>query len=154
MARTSSKSPKDKDPYLQAVRWLGYHDYSVHDLSARLVRAGFHESLVESVVARLKENGWLNDTNLARHIIEQALSSRDMGPRLIQQRLHARSIDPEFWESQWEELTADIDWLEIAEALQERYDMKDNHDRMRYGRYLLRRGFSTALVWQIIGRDY
>ena len=148
MARTSNK-----DPYSQAVRWLSYHDYSVHDPSARLVRAGFPESAVDEAIGRLQDKGWLDDAKVAKQLIDQSLRSGTMGPALIVQKVAAKNIARDIWEPLWAEMAENIDWLKIAEGLQERYDMKDDRERIRYGRYLVRRGFPTTIVWQMVGMD-
>ncbi|AUW93763.1 MAG: regulatory protein RecX [Sulfobacillus thermosulfidooxidans] len=146
MTKTSNK-----DPYLQALRWLGYRDYSRQDLSARLLRAGFPEPLVDSVMDQLEAKGWLDDKRVAAQLIEQCLRNGTMGPRLVVQKLQDKKLPREVWEPLWEERQQNIDWLKIAEGLQERYDIKDDRERIRYGRYLVRRGFPTSIVWKIIG---
>ncbi|PSR29757.1 regulatory protein [Sulfobacillus thermosulfidooxidans DSM 9293] len=148
MSRTSNK-----DPYIQALRWLGYRDYSSACLAKRLREQGYDQLLVEQTVSRLIDEGWLDDFRLARQIIEQCLATQTMGPGLIRHRLMSRGLSREIWDNILQERIQAIDWLKIAEALEERYDMNEPRERLRFGRYLIRRGFPTAVAWQLAGPD-
>ncbi len=139
-----------KDPYARALRWLAYHDYSKARITDRLRRSGFDTLVTENTVERLVQEGWVDDVRLAHHIVEHCVESKTMGPVLIRHHLISRGLTPEVYEPVLEQWLADIDWLKIAEALEERYDMNEPKERRRFGRYLIRRGFPAALASKLV----
>ncbi len=140
-----------KDPYIRALHWLGYRDYSRAQMTERLRRSGYDPGLADDTVDRLVREGWIDDTRLAYRVIEHCVQSQTMGPALIRHQLVSKGLPSEVYEPVLEQRVSDIDWLKIAEALRERYDMNEPKGRRRFGRYLIRRGFPVALAWKLAG---
>lgn len=143
----------NKDPYTQAIRWLGHRDYSEEGMTRRLRQRGYGEEVIGHTINQLVSQGWIDDAQLSRRIIERCVATRTMGPSLIRQRLQNQGIPCDISDPLLVAYTDEINWLEIAEHLSERYDMNEPRERLRLGRYLVRRGFPVSVVWRLAGSD-
>jgi regulatory protein len=75
----------------KALRLLTYRSRSRKELKERLARAGFNQSVVEKVDARLYELGLLDDPEFARDFAEQALA-RGVSINLVRHELENRGV--------------------------------------------------------------
>ncbi len=74
-----------------ALTRLNRRDYACLELADKLA-ARFPEDAVERVIAKLTEQGYLNDRQLAEQLIEDGTHRRHHGPRRIRHDLHKRKI--------------------------------------------------------------
>lgn len=91
--RREPRDPPDAAATLDiAVRFLGTRPRTRWEVEARLRRAGAEAAVVEQVLARLAELGYLDDEAFARWWGEQRDRHRPRGHRLIEAELRARGV--------------------------------------------------------------
>lgn len=87
-----------------ACRILTRRSCSVKTLRDRLSSKGFTEEIVDQVIARLLELGYLNDRNYAYNYSVSVLKSRSMGRARLGRRLREKQVADEDVNSALEEL--------------------------------------------------
>jgi regulatory protein len=83
--------------------------YSVHEMKQKLARRSDNELLVRVVMARLKENGQLDDDRYAQQFTRNHTQSRKQGRFRIQRELRARGVSDRVINSALEESSAQTD---------------------------------------------
>jgi regulatory protein len=78
--------------YDLALRALTRRAHSVHEMKQKLARRTDNELLVRVVLARLKENGQLDDQRYAQQFTRSRSQSRKQGQFRIQRELRARGV--------------------------------------------------------------
>lgn len=84
------KPPLDR-AYTRALRLLAASDRSERELRERLERAGFEPSVIDGTLARLRNDGVVDDRRLARAVREKSRRALE-APALIEARLERRGI--------------------------------------------------------------
>jgi regulatory protein len=137
--------------YDYAIAALGRRMRSVAELK-RLMRARVTNDehgtlLVECVVARLKEQKYLDDRNYAASYSAYRRDNERFGRRRVATDLKAKGIHPEVIEKAVEETYGDVNEMELARAFIRRKRLKkpaSNRDAARTFRALMRAGFTMA----------
>src|SRR5258708_24375565 len=81
--------------YDVAVRALMRRAHSVHEMKRKLERRSENKLLVQVVMARLKENGMIDDAKYAKQLARQRTQTRKQGKYRVARDLRARGIpDP------------------------------------------------------------
>jgi regulatory protein len=78
--------------YDVALRALMRRAHSVHEMKKKLERRSDNKLLVQVVMARLKENGLIDDARYAKQFARQRTESRKQGKFRISRDLRARGI--------------------------------------------------------------
>jgi regulatory protein len=78
--------------YDVALRALTRRAHSMHEMKQKLARRTDNELLVRVVMARLKENGQLDDQRYAQQFTRNRMQSRKQGQFRIQRELRARGV--------------------------------------------------------------
>lgn len=138
----------------RALHLLGYRARSEGELRGRLVLHGHCEEVVEAVVVRLGELGYLDDKEFARGMANQ--KAHKYGPRRVSLELRRVGVDAATAEEAVGEAFRDHSEEEAArEAAARRYNTVERSDavsRRVYG-FLTRRGYS-AQVCADVAREY
>src|SRR5437762_13044885 len=95
--------------YDVAVRALMRRALSVHEMRQKLERRSDNKLLVEVVMARLKENGMIDDARYAKQFARQRTESRKQGKFRVARDLRARGIPDRHIESALEEVAENTD---------------------------------------------
>jgi len=95
--------------YDVALRALTRRAHSVHEMKQKLARRTDNELLVRVVMARLKENGQLDDQRYAQQFTRNRTQSRKQGKFRIQRELRARGVPDGVINSALEESAAQTD---------------------------------------------
>lgn len=136
-----------------AYRLLARRAYSEEGLRQVLLRKGFSETAVASALTRLKGQGYINDTSLARDQAER-LRARGFGPVGVRAKLAQKGFSADAVEhalgagGQAQEEQAARHLLTrrfSADALQ------DPRMRARAFRLLIRRGYSPEVAESLLG---
>lgn len=133
-----------------ALRWLAQRSLTVRELQTRLSQRGYAEEEVQEVVEELNQLSLLDDRRIAEAVVRQSLN-RHEGPRHVMARLLRRGVDSEISEAVMAQLMAQVDWLEIAEPLRQRYDIKSPKGRARLMRHMAREGFPAGVIRRVAG---
>jgi len=137
--------------YDVAVRALMRRDHSVHEMKQKLERRSDNKLLVQVVMARLKENGLMDDARYAKQFARQHTESRKQGKYRVARDLHARGIPDRHISSALDEVAQTSDEAAVVHQRIERklrsYRGEIDEKKMAsmYGS-LLRAGFSADVV--------
>jgi regulatory protein len=137
--------------YDVAVRALVRRAHSVHEMKRKLERRSDNKLLVQVVMARLKENGQIDDAKYAKQFARQRTETRKQGKFRISRDLRARGVPDRHIEAALEESAKATDEAAMVRQRIERklrsYRGVIDEKKMAsmYGS-LLRAGFSTDVV--------
>lgn len=133
-----------------ALRWLAQRSLSVREVEERLERQNCSTEDIAEAVSELTRLGFLNDERLAEQVLAKSLSHHE-GPGRLAARMAQRGILPEVRREVTHRVNLEIDWLDVAEPLRERYDISSPKGRARFIRHLTREGFPAAVVYRLVG---
>jgi len=109
-ARSRSRKLATEDElYDVALRALTRRAHSVHEMKQKLARRTDNGLLVRVVMARLKENGQLDDERYAQQFTRNRTQSRKQGKFRIQRELRARGVSDGVISSALEESATQTD---------------------------------------------
>jgi regulatory protein len=137
----------------RALNFLGYRARSEKEVRDRLRRYGYGEEIVEEVVVRLKELGYLDDEDFARLVVRE--KARRYGPRRVSAELRRSGVDAELARGVVEEEFAGrSEVVQARSTAARRYNRggSDAEARRVYG-FLVRRGYSAEVCAEV-AREY
>jgi regulatory protein len=137
--------------YDVAVRALMQRAHSVHEMKTKLERRSDNKLLVQLVMARLKENGMIDDARYAKQFARQRTESRKQGKFRVARDLRARGIPDRHIDSALEEVAQNTDEAgmvrqRIARKLRSSRGELDERKMASIYRSLLRAGFSADVI--------
>ena len=88
----SKKLDTESELYQVALRALARRPHSVHEMKKLLARRASSELLAQVVLARLKENGLIDDSHYAKQFARQRTEIRRQGKFRIARDLRARGV--------------------------------------------------------------
>jgi regulatory protein len=137
--------------YDVAVRALMRRAHSVHEMKQKLERRSENKLLVQLVMARLRENGQIDDAKYAKQFARQRTETRKQGKFRISRDLRARGVPDRHIEAALKEAAEQTDEVAMVRQRIERklrsYRGEIDEKKMAsmYGS-LLRAGFSADVV--------
>ena len=139
---------------LTALRLLGRRDYTISELTTRLLDRGFVAEEVAATVARMTAEGTIDDRRVARVHVRVASQAKGRGRLRIEAELRARGIDGEIVREALDDLSADDDRQGIERFLARRqsHGPVAPADREKVFRQLLRRGFPAPAIAAVLNR--
>jgi regulatory protein len=141
----------EEELYEVAVRALMRRAHSVHEMKKKLEQHSENKLLVQLVVARLKENGMIDDARYAKQFARQRTESRKQGKFRIARDLRGRGIPDRHIEAALEETAKSTDDGAMVRQRIERKlrsfrgEIDEKKMASIYGS-LLRAGFSSDVV--------
>lgn len=148
---------KEKDEYQtalnRALRFLGFRARTQQEMQTYLNKKGYAPTLVESVIARLKEERLIDDLVFAQNWLDNRQRLRPRSQSLMKLELRQKGVGEPEIEQAFQD--SDLDDFELAldagKKLNRRYQMLDKpeYDR-KLGAALQRRGFSYGVVRQCL----
>ena len=136
-----------------AIRYLGYRPRSEAEIRQRLHRHGFDSDCTEKTLARLKEQGLVDDTAFARFWKDNREAFSPRSRRLTKLELKRKGLDSDIIEQVVGEVDDSDSAYRAALSRARRLPLADYQDfRRRLGQYLGRRGFSYNVINETIER--
>jgi len=151
MFRKQRQLEREAELYDVAVRALMRRAHSVHEMKKKLERRSENKLLVQLVMARLKENGMIDDARYAKQFARQRTESRKQGKFRIARDLRGRGIPDRHIEAALDETAKTTDEGAMVRQRIERklraYRGEINEKKLAsiYGS-LLRAGFSADII--------
>ncbi len=141
----------EEELYQVAVRALMRRAHSVHEMKQKLGRRSENKLLVQVVMARLKENGQIDDARYAKQFARQRTESRKQGKFRVARDLRARGVPDRHIEAALKEAAEGTD---EGAMVRQRIERKlrsyrgeiDERKMASMYRGLLRAGFSADIV--------
>jgi len=151
MFRKQRQLETEAELYDVAVRALMRRAHSVHEMKKELERRSENKLLVQLVMARLKENGMIDDARYAKQFARQRTESRKQGKFRIARDLRGRGIPDRHIEAALDETAKTTD---EGAMVRQRIERKlrsyrgeiDEKKMASIYASLLRAGFSTEVV--------
>jgi regulatory protein len=103
------KLDTEAELYDVALRALMRRAHSVHEMKQKLERRSDNKLLVQVVMARLKENGQIDDARYAKQFARQRTESRKQGKFRIARDLRGRGVPDRHIEAALEEAAKETD---------------------------------------------
>jgi regulatory protein len=154
-AMRSRSSPRklatEQQLYGSALRALMRRAHSIHEMRAYLERRAEDKEVVSTVVARLRENQYLDDARYALEYARNHAQSRRQGRFRIARELRGRGVPDRHIEAALDSVFAETD---EAASVRTRLKRQLSHVRGALGqnkiasiyRSLLRAGFSSDII--------
>jgi regulatory protein len=156
-AKKKSVSLDDDALYDYAVKALGRRMRTVAELK-RLMRSRVEigeqgEAKIDRVVARLKAQRYLNDTEYATSYTRLRQENQSFGQRRVRQDLAQKGVHAEVIAKTLDAAYQDVNEEDLARRLLERKRVKkpaNEKEAARVMRMLVRAGFSTGVIFRIL----
>ena len=143
----------DSEPalYDAAIKILMRRAHSVSEMKKALIRRTPNEDLIQKVIARLKQNGYIDDARYASQFARQRTEGRKQGKFRVARDLRARGVPDRHIEAALEEAAKSTD---EATVVRQRIERKlrsfrgeiDDRKLASLYRSLLRAGFSADVI--------
>jgi regulatory protein len=143
-----SVPPNPRDLSAAALRLLARRDYSVRELTDRLVDRGFAVERVGILIANLTAKGLLDDRRTATAVLRRSAELKGRGPLRIRRELEARGYEAALVRELLGGLSQDTEDETLGRLLR-RWRAATTTDpaaRRRLIGRLLRRGFSSGAI--------
>jgi regulatory protein len=136
-----------------AIRYLGYRPRSETEVRQRLKKHGFDGDVTEMAIARLKEQGLVDDNAFARFWKDNRESFSPRSRRQTRLELRRKGLDNNVIEPVIEEIDESDSAYRAALVKARRLPLADYQVfRRRLGAYLGRRGFSYDIINDTVTR--
>ena len=138
----------------RAVKLLAAKSRSVGELRERLLeKAWTNDAIVDNVIAKLLEYGYLDDERFATDLAVSKLRQRPQGKRSLQQKLSRKKLDRETLDNAiataFEKIPeSDLIDTAIAKRLRLKGRPETREDKKKFLDHLLRQGFDYDLIRQ------
>ena len=136
----------------RAIRLLSYKWRSIAELRERLLEKNWtNDEIVDDVIAKLEEYGYLNDEQFAKDFAASKIRQKPQGKRVLRQKLAFKKIPKETAETALEKVFEETPEADLVEAaIKKRVRLKGKpetrEDTKKFYDFLLRQGFSYDLV--------
>lgn len=141
-----------EDPQLQAkarqeaLRFLSYRNRSSAEVRQKLAPR-YPGEMVEQVIARLVEQGYLDDMAFALEWRRQRERRRPRGQKVMQRELQSLGVDPEVVQEALEGIEEGENAYRAAGAIARRLASSNyGHFRQKVWAFLQRRGFDQSAI--------
>ncbi|GFE60008.1 regulatory protein RecX [Geobacter sp. AOG2] len=145
--------------FQEALKLLAVRDYTTAKMREKLTRRGLDEAAIEEAVARLVNEGWLNDRSFAEHFAEIAVSGgRFFGPRL-RLELRRRGVPAGLIDEVLGRIRHEHDEQVGLRGVMERrfpgfsFSVATDREKRRVIAFLQRRGFGLGTIMKVLKVD-
>jgi regulatory protein len=137
--------------YLRALRLIDTRPRSTFEVASRLKKAGYGDTVIASVLDRLKIANLVGDADFARIWVENRCIFRPRSKRALVLELHQKGVA----DSEIQPAICDLDETTLALQTAEKYasrcrDLPFDEFRKKMSGYLARRGFDYGTVQEAI----
>lgn len=136
----------------RAVKLLAAKPRSILELRERLLEKGWtNDAIVDAVIDRLKEYGYLDDARYAGDLAASKLRQKPQGKRRLQQALSRKKLDRETLDTAIAAAFEKMPESELIDiAIEKRLRLKGKpetrEDKKKFFDFLLRQGFDYDLI--------
>lgn len=139
-----------------ALNYVGYQARTVEEMRRKLRKNGYGADIIDDVIQRLADSGYLDDEAYAKAYVESRFSGSGHGPRRLSADLIKRGVDRGIVERAVSEAFDDDELRDAAlqqgrkrwAALERETDLRKRKKRVMD--FLARRGFDYGLAREIV----
>jgi regulatory protein len=136
-----------------AYRAVGYRERTVAELRTFLERKRVEPSAIEDAVIELTEAGFLDDARYAHRFAQDRRQLDRWGSERITRDLHRRGIAPDLIEAALASHGRESELSTALLLLEQRISPpRDDRERDRAWRLLVRRGYETEIAFEAVRR--
>ena len=149
------KGEAQEQAMLQAFNYLSFRSRSVREMEQYLRKKGHAPETIDSVVKRLVDLHYLDDTHFAVSWVENRRRFGGRGPHLLRSELLQKGVTRDTADQAIEDAGGEQGAVAIAAARKKAATLRaaDYAEFSRkLGGYLSRRGFSSEIVWDTVKR--
>lgn len=142
--------------YERVLKFLSYRPRSEKELKDWFVKKQVGDELQKMISQKLKDLGYLNDEEFARWWVEQRMSFRPAGKRLLAMELRQKGISSEIINQQFSNLAIkQFSEIELAQKVAEKKFKSLKHLsglelRQKLAATLARRGFNWETIKEVL----
>jgi regulatory protein len=141
--------------YQRAVRYLGYRPRSAAETERYLLGKAHEEDVVSNVLARLEQQGYLDDHAFAEFWVDNRERFRPRGRRALAYELRQKGVNHEVIDDVLEAFQEeDSAWAALSSKLQRWARLEEQEYKQRAMAYLSRRGFPYAVCREMADRAW
>ena len=149
------EGPADSErAYNRAVRLLSARARSTEEIRRRLRGARYDSDVIEAVVSRLTDEGFLNDTSFAESWVEWRTGSKPKSRSAIRRELMAMGVAAEEVETAVSAVDEEVEYENAARLATARLRrltaLPVEAQRQRLATFLRARGYSWDLVRKVL----
>lgn len=137
------------DCYTKAQELLARRPHFRRALAVKLASRKFSDEDIETVLARLAEQGYLDDQEHAFDLARGPLQRKGYGPRRLRHELERRGAPEEVVDAVLAAVLADGE-LTPARQAAERWVSRGKRDRQALARHLDRKGYSKGVILRVL----
>lgn len=159
---TDAPGREYRDVYDRAIRMLALRDHGVEELRRKLLVKGEPSELVERVLEKCRESGFLDDALFAYRRAVSRMTGKGYGPLKVRGELLIMGLAPEIVTKGMAKALEEIDLGELAARVFERRCTElpkggqagaDQRARRRCFDLLYRRGFDTDTINLVLSQS-
>lgn len=141
--------------FQRALRYLGIRPRSSMEITLYLKRKEYDDALVENVVRRLHEKGYLNDEAFAQYWVENRNRFRPRGAQALRQELRQKGVERETINATLEEQDEDgAAWVALEGKIGRWGDLEKMEFEQKVMGFLARRGFRFDVCRRAAARSW
>ena len=137
------------DCYTKAQELLARRPHFRRALAVKLASREFPDEEIETALARLAEQGYLDDLEHAFDLARGPLQRKGYGPRRLRHELQRRGAPEEVVDAVLAAVLADGELTPARQAAQ-RWLSRGKHDRQALARHLDRKGYTTGVILRVL----
>lgn len=147
-----------KTPLRSALRYLGFRPRTEWEVGQKLMASGFSQEQANSTLEELKSRNLVNDESFARDWTQLKTAERGYGPLFVKRELHRRGVAHAVIQRIISETFGDGHEFEQAKQIVGRRfggdDLSDPKTLKRAQAFLLRRGYHSSVIADVLGEDF
>lgn len=141
----------------QAVfRYLRYRARSVQEVRSYLAQKDWDSTICEEILQECVEQGYLDDQVFAKAWVKERNERKGYGKLRLRQELKAKGVSSLDIEAALRDIDEEEERQKATELAERRYlriqDQPWSTIERRIGQYLLRRGYSSSMVYSILNQ--
>ncbi len=146
-----------KRAYAAALSFLGQRARSQAEVTQRLQQREFSEAVIEQTLARLQQDGYLNDVNFGQQWVANRQLFRPRSERALRYELRRKGMDTTHINAVLEEAEIDEDaaaWAALEPKIARWAELERTQFNQKAGGFLARRGFGHSVARRVIDRAW
>lgn len=141
--------------YNSAVRYLGYRPRSQAEIERNLRDKGYAPEVTEHVIARLRQEQYLDDEAFAQFWLENRERFRPRGRQALRYEMKQKGLDPAVIESTLADLDEDESaWSAIEGKFYRWKSLEEQEFKQKVMAFLSRRGFNYETASGAVNRAW
>lgn len=133
-----------------AFNLLSYRDRSAYEMKDRLLKKGYQEDEVVTVIKRLKELSYIDDNKFAEKWVRYRIKNKPRGSNMLKKELNSKGIEEKIINRVLEKLIDNELEVDLGCSLAKKWLKSHKEDLSKLKRYLYYKGFPAAIIYTIL----